>query len=199
MLTLTSPINTWAHRVPAGVKLLALAGLTGALFSLQSPVACALAALGVVCIIATGGVAFASTSLAQMRPVWPFVLIVSVWHLATADLAAGSVVILRMMTAIAAANFVTMTTRLSAMLAVLEQLLSPLAAFGLRPRPLAMAFALVIRFVPVMLQRFDTLSTAFRARSPRRSGWRILMPATLAALDDADRVAEALRARGGIG
>ena len=51
----------------------------------------------------------------------------------------------------------------------------------------------------VMLLRWEALSVAFRARSDRRPGWRIAAPAVLAALDDAERVAEALRARGGAG
>jgi biotin transport system permease protein len=57
----------------------------------------------------------------------------------------------------------------------------------------------MMRFVPVMLQRHGQIVEGFRARSPRRPGWRILMPVLLAALDDAERVAEALRARGGAG
>ena len=49
-----------------------------------------------------------------------------------------------------------------------------------------------------MLTRATQISESWRARSPRRAGWRILPPITMAALDDADRLAEALRARGGI-
>jgi biotin transport system permease protein len=49
-----------------------------------------------------------------------------------------------------------------------------------------------------MLQRMAALNDAWRARSARRAGWRLAFPATLAALDDAERVAEALRARGGV-
>jgi biotin transport system permease protein len=43
------------------------------------------------------------------------------------------------------------------------------------------------------------IADAIRARSPRRPGWRLVVPAALAALDDADHAAEALRARGGLG
>jgi biotin transport system permease protein len=64
---------------------------------------------------------------------------------------------------------------------------------------LALAFALVIRFIPVMLDHLTRITDAWSARSPRRPRWRVLVPATLAALDDADRAAEALRARGGAG
>jgi biotin transport system permease protein len=59
--------------------------------------------------------------------------------------------------------------------------------------------ALVIRFIPVMLDRLSQITESWAARSPRRPSWRVLVPATLAALEDADRVAEALRARGGVG
>ena len=199
MLTLTSPIEIWAHRLPAGAKLAALALATVALFALGGPVPLAMAALAVAGLVASGGRVFAAESLKMLRPLWPFLLIVTLWHLLTRDISGGAAVLLRMAAAVAAANFVTMTTRLSDMLAVIERLLSPLRALGLSPRPLALALALVIRFIPVMLTRIETITLAFRARSPRRAGWRILMPATLAALDDADRVAEALRARGGVG
>jgi biotin transport system permease protein len=110
----------------------------------------------------------------------------------------GAVVLLRMVTAVALANFVTMTTRLSDMLAVFERLARPLAPI-LPPRRLALAFALVIRFIPVMLDRMGQIRQSWSARSPRPPRWRVMVPATLAALDDADRVAEALRARGGAG
>ena len=199
MLTLTSSVEIWAHRLPAGAKLLALAGVTVGLFQLGTPLALAAAVLAVGALLASGGRVFLRESLAMLRPLWPFVLIVALWHLFTADLSGGAVVILRMGAAVAAANFVTMTTRLSDMLVVIERLLSPLKFLGLRPRPFALALALVIRFIPVMLTRIEAITLAFRARSPRRAGWRILMPATLAALDDAERVADALRARGGAG
>lgn len=199
MLTLTSPHRTWAHGLPAGGKLVVLAGVTAGLFAMTSPLFLAMAVLAVAALVASGGRAFAVESLRQMRPLWPFVAIVALWHLVSGDISGGISILLRMAAAVAAANFVTMTTRLSDMLAVIEWLLAPLAALGLRPRPLALALALVIRFIPVMLSRVEEISLAFRARSVSRAGWRILMPSALAALDDAERVAEALRARGGAG
>lgn len=199
MLTLTSPHKTWAHGLPAGAKLLALAAVTMGLFALNGPQPLAVATLAVGGLVGSGGAAFARESARMLRPLLPFVLIISLWHLVTRDLSGGAVVVLRMGAAVAAANFVTMTSRLSDMLAAMEWLLRPLHKLGLKPRPFALALALVIRFVPVMLARLDALSAAFRARSARRPSWRILFPATLAALDDAEHVAEALRARGGAG
>ena len=199
MLTLTSPVNTWAHRLPAGAKLLALCGFTAILFALKSPQLQLAACGGTAGIIASCGIEFVRRSVHVLRPIWFFVAIVALWHLWSDDISGGAVVILRMITAVAAANFVTMTTRLSDMITVLERLARPLERIGVSPGILALAVALVIRFIPVMMHRSAQIRESWRARSARRPGWRIMLPVTLAALDDADRVAEALRARGGIG
>jgi biotin transport system permease protein len=199
MLTLTSPVEIWAHGLPAGLKLAALALATTGLFALTSPLALAGAMCGVATLYAFGGQAFATTGLQLLRPLWPFVVIVTLWHLWTEDLDGGAVILIRMVSAVALANFLTMTTRLSDMIYVFQWLARPLHVFGLSPRRLALAVALVIRFIPVMFDNLTRITDAWSARSPRRPRWRVLVPATLAALDDADRAAEALRARGGAG
>ncbi len=199
MLTLTSPVEIWAHRLPAGLKLGLLALATTGLFALTSPLPLAVVAAATGALYLSGGASFATTGLRLLRPLWPFVLIVGLWHLWTSEPAQGMAILLRMLTAVALANFVTMTTRLSDMIGVFQWLARPLQAFGLSPRRLAIAMALVIRFIPVMLDRLGQITQSWAARSPRRPRWRVLVPTTLAALDDADRAAEALRARGGAG
>ena len=197
MLTLTSPTQTWAHRLPAGLKLAALALWTAVLFHLALP-GLIFASLATTALTATGGIPFALTAARHLRPLWPFILVVALWHLWLRD-PAGMAILLRLITAVAAANFVTMTTRLSDMIAVVAWLCRPLALIGLSPKLPALAIALAIRFIPVMILKTEAIAEAWRARSPRRPGWRILVPALLATLDDAEAVAEALRARGGAG
>ncbi len=196
MLTLTSPIETPLHRVPVGPKLLALLATTCGLYALQSPVALVCALAGVIGLHLPGGPRFWRFALRQLRPLWVFVVIILVWHGLTDEWEAGLTILLRMVTAVAAANLVTMTSRLSDMIGILERLCRPVGAI-IPPRRLAMAIALVIRFIPVLSERTNQLIEAFRARSSRRPGWRIIAPAALAALDNADHAAEALRARGG--
>jgi biotin transport system permease protein len=199
MLTLTSPVDTWLHPIRAGWKLLALCVFTFALFSMDGLQALGLALAFVVALHVPCGVLFLRTAARMLWPLWPFVGIVLVWHLWIAAPAAGATVVLRLVAAVGAANLVTMTTRLTDMIAVVEWLARPLGRAGLSPRLIALAMALVIRFIPVLSVRALQLSEAWRARSPRRSRWPLLVPVTLAALDDAEHVAEALRARGGTG
>ena len=198
MLTLTSPQMTWSHPIPAGTKMAALCLWTALLFQLDSLPALGLAAAATAALPLTCGTVFAMTSAKLLRPLWPFVLIVALWHLWRNDPTGGAAVILRLITAVAAANFVTMTTRLTDMIAIIATLARPLAALGLSPPVLALAVALVIRFIPVTLLKAGIITQAFRARSARRPGWRVLVPVLLATLDDAETVAEALRARGGV-
>lgn len=198
MLTLTWPENTLAHGWPAGGKMAGLAIGTVVLFTLDSPrdLGMVLAGLGLVAFAPGRG--FGMAALRALRPLWPFVVVVTVFHLWTGDPRAGVVIILRLIAAVMAANLVTMTTSLAQMLAVFDRLLRPLHALGLNPRAPAIACALVIRFVPVTLARAGVLSDAWTARSPRRPGWRIVSPVAISTLDDAAHVGDALRARGGL-
>ena len=61
-----------------------------------------------------------------------------------------------------------------------------------------MAVGLVIRFTPVLIDRAERLAEAWRLRSTKRANWRLLAPLGLSVMDDAEQIAEAIRARGGI-
>lgn len=199
MLTLTSPVETPLHRWPAGVKLGTLCALTFVLFRIGDPLILAGIAAALAALHLALDPALAKAALRQLRPLWPFLAVIALWHGVTDDWRGGVIIALRLILAVAAANLVTMTTRLSDMLAVLDALTAPLARLGLPARRLSLAVALAIRFIPVLSDRIDSIRGAWTARSARPPGWRILIPAALAALDEADHVAESLRARGGAG
>lgn len=198
MLTLTSPVETPLHRWPAWLKLGLLLAATTSLFLLRSPQAIVIASAFVAAVYLAQGARFARMGLRLLWPVWPFLLLLAVWHLWLWEPLQGFMLALRMLAAVALANLVTLTTRLDAMLELMERALAPLSRLGMNPRAPALAMALLIRFIPVLLDKATLLMQAWRARSPKRVGARIVLPLALAALDDADHVAEALRARGGL-
>ena len=198
MISLTSPVETRAHRWPAGAKLAALCGATVVLFSVSALGWHVFFAAAALALYALPGRRFFGTGLSRLRPLWPFVAVILLWHLFTSDLRAGLVIVLRMFTAVALANLVTMTTRLTDMMGVVRWLLTPLRRIGVRTRGIELAMALVIRFTPVLIQKGGHLAQAWRARSARRVGWQVVVPFAALAIDDAEQVAEALRARGGL-
>ncbi len=197
MISLTSPIRTKAHDWPAGIKFAGLCVATLVLFLIEDLPSIVVVFAFILGIYALPGAVFFTTGLRQMRILWPFILVVLVWHSWIGELIEGLVIVLRLCSAVALANLVTMTTRLSDMIAVVRHVSTPLRHFGLKTKVLELAIALVIRLTPVLLSKGRQLSESWRARSRKRSNWRIILPFTILALDDAEHVAEALRARGG--
>ncbi|MEM9576316.1 MAG: energy-coupling factor transporter transmembrane component T [Pseudomonadota bacterium] len=198
MISLTSPVRTRAHNWPASLKLAALALATLVLFMVSEPYVL-LAACGITLVLyAVPGRVFLLAGLRRLVVLWPFLAILAVWHLATRTYAEGAEIILRLIAAMGLANLVTMITALSDMIAVIRWLAHPLRRFGLKTRALEIAIAMVVRLLPSLIENGQRLSEAWRVRSPRRPNWRLVVPFTLLALDDADHLADALRARGGI-
>lgn len=195
MLALVSPVDTPFHRLPTWLKFGLLSLATLLLFLTESVAVLALATLAVAGLYRAAGPGFPRFGLAALRPLWPFLVIVGLWHLAMRDPAGGFAVCLRLLAAVALANLVTMTTRLDDAIDLVMRLLAPLRWLGVNTGQIAFAIALVIRFVPVMLANARRLLEAWRARSARRPGWQVVAPIFLVALDDATRVADAIRAR----
>lgn len=195
MLTLTSPVETALHRWPAAAKLAGIAalgillGLTSNLFLLAVTFA------GLWLAYLPLGRTEAARLPRRLWPLWPFVLVIGGWHLFRGTPEAGLAVILRMLTMFGAATLLLLTTRFDALLATFATLFRPFERLGLPVNRIALALAMAVRFIPVLSQRASDLSQAWRARSPRRPRHRLLVPLALAAFDEADRAAEALRAR----
>ncbi len=197
MISLTSPIRTRAHSWPAGLKLAGLCLSTVVLFFIKDLTAQVAIATVVATLYALPGRAFLAAGWRHLRGFWFFVLIVAIYHTAVGEIYEGAVILLRLLSAIALANLVTMTTKLTDMIKVVRFLAKPLRIFGLSSKILELSIALVIRLTPVLVEKGSLLSQSWRARSRRKTSWRIILPFTILALDDADYVAEALKARGG--
>lgn len=149
-------------------------------------------------VYALPGRVFLVSGLRKLRILWPFLGVIVIWHGLTGTPEQGTVIALRLLTAVGLANLVTMTTRLSDMTDVVTYLLAPARGLGLSTRSLELGIALVVRFAPALGQKGGQLAQSWRARSFRRISWRIILPMAVLALDDAEHVAEALKARGGL-
>jgi len=198
MLTLAIPGPSWAHRLGAGRKLGALSIAMILLLQVTSLPALGLALAGIASLYASLGPRAWRPGLEGLRPlIWLAVLVVA-FHAVFADFATGAAMALRIFVMVGLANFITLTTPMAEMIAVVTRVAAPLRHLGLDPRALALSMALFLRYIPVLRARAAALALAWRARSQRRTGVRIIVPLVLTALDDADQLADALRARGGL-
>ncbi|KPQ08231.1 MAG: biotin transport system permease protein [Rhodobacteraceae bacterium HLUCCA12] len=198
MLAMTLEHRSWLHRVPAGAKMAAMTVAMVVLLPVSDPAIIAAAVAVTGALYATLGRIALARGARLLRPLLLVLALIMAWHLVTRSPAEGAVICLRILALVALANLVTLTTRLDDMTAVLEWVLHPLRRIGVNTAAISLALALVIRCIPVLSQKGAALLDAWRARSPRRTGYQIAVPLALLALDDAEHLADALRARGGV-
>jgi biotin transport system permease protein len=183
------------HRAPAGLKL----GLLGAglllLALLPGFVPVLVAGLVVVGLAALARVG-ARPLAAQVRPLlWLLVPLTALqlWlsgPVRALTIAGGLVV------AVAAAGLVTLTTRTEQLLDALVAGLRPLRRAGVDPERVALVLALAVRSVPVLVGIAREVQQARAARGAERSVRAFAVPFVIRSLRHADRLGEALEARG---
>ena len=156
MILTTSPTKTLAHRWPAGLKLGLLLIATTSIFFIDSVLILAPLTASVIGLYALPSKLFFMEGMKGLRPLWPFLLIVGGWHILTETITEGMIILLRLITLVAMANLVTMTTRLSDMMAVILSLIAllrfvpVLRYMATSNHVIALMFALVIRMIPVL-------------------------------------------------
>jgi biotin transport system permease protein len=194
MGSLYSEQRTWLHAVPAYAKLLALAVLGVFLFFTQAlPV---LAGMTLVCLCV-----FASLGGATQRakPLLVGVLVASLlvasFHVWMKQPALAAITVMRLVSATLMGVALTLTTRHSDLLHVFEQVLSPLARLGFKSDQLALQLALMLRFTEHFFVVWRRLDDAYRLRTGRAGGFKILAPLTIHMLIAARRVADTLHVR----
>ncbi|GAB7189664.1 hypothetical protein NUM3379_03700 [Kineococcus sp. NUM-3379] len=190
-----SPGTSVLHRARAGTKLLLLATGLAALAWAYSPAA-----------VAVGSAVVAAAVLVARLPprwvpqqLWPLrwtLLVVAAFQVLLQGWRAALVVTGTLLLAVLAAGVVTATTRVQAVLDVLQRLLRPLRPLGVDPERVALVLALTLRAVPVLAEAVQEVRDARRARGVERSLRALLVPLLIRTLRHADRLGEALAARG---
>ncbi|MBN8960664.1 MAG: energy-coupling factor transporter transmembrane protein EcfT [Rhizobiales bacterium] len=187
--------KTWLHRVPAGFKLAGLALLSLLLLPIDDWRILA-GALAIVLAIYAGFGRAGFERLALLRPLIPLLVIVGGVQALSGGWYAGAAISLRLLAMLLLADLVSMTTTMSALMDVLAPFFNLLRPLGVNPRKMALAVALVLRFVPVLLTRWRAREEAWKARTHRRVPVRLVAVFLADILQLADRVAESLDARG---
>jgi biotin transport system permease protein len=194
------PGDSPVHRAPAGLKLLALTALGGTLFAVPALPAAA-AGFGAVVLLGLGAARLPAGVLAgHLRPVLVWAVLLFAVHALTDGVAAGAATTLRLLALVLAAAVVTCTTRVTALVAVVERICAPLAWFGVSPARIGLVLAMALRFIPLVAERAARVREAHAARggSPRgiRGTAALVVPVLVQVLRLAHTVGEALDARG---
>ncbi|WP_021026549.1 energy-coupling factor transporter transmembrane component T [Comamonas sp. B-9] len=194
MGTLYSEIPSWMHRLPAGLKLLLLALSSMALLALSDLRIQALAFAAIALLYASLGAASRPTRRLVVVALIASALVGGL-HTATVQPWLGLASGLRLVSTTMLGAMLTATTRFGDLLGVAEWLLSPLARLGLPVERLALQLGLMLRFAEQFFVQWQRLADAYRVRTGRPGGWRLLAPLTIHMLITARKVADALAIR----
>ena len=194
MNSLYSEQQTWLHAVPAWVKLVLLALLGTGLFVTSQLLMLAVTAAVCIGIFASLGRVTASTKPLLIGLIVASVLIAA-FHVYMQKPALAAITVLRLASTTLMGIALTLTTRYSDLLHVLERVLSPLSGLGLPAERLALQLALMLRFTEHFFILWRRLDDAHRLRTGKAGGFKILAPLTIQMLVSARRVADTLHVR----
>jgi biotin transport system permease protein len=197
LLSLYSDHRTWLHPISAGIKLLLLAVIGTALFAIQSlPVLIALAAATCALFMSLGVATAPARRL--LASILVAALLIAAFHTWLGQPRQGATSVLRLLSAALLGICLTVTTRASDLLQVFETVLSPLQRFGVKTHAIALQVALMLRFAEHFFVQWKRLDDAYRVRTGKSGGLRLLAPLTIRMLVSARRVADALDLRSGL-
>lgn len=195
LLTTYRPGTSPVHRLPAGAKLtlLCVAALALALArGWPSATAAVGAALTLLVVAGTPIRVLAAT----LRGLALLVLGLGTWLTWQIGWQRATETVGDLAALVLLATLVTTTTRVDAMLDVVEQGLRPLRPIGVRPHRVALAISLVLRAIPATAGLAQETADAARARGLERDPRARLTPFVLRLVRDARVRGEALHARG---
>ncbi|HXR67540.1 MAG TPA: energy-coupling factor transporter transmembrane protein EcfT [Dermatophilaceae bacterium] len=189
------PGTSLLHRSGAGVKLLGLLVFSTALVVWRLPVMVLVCLCVVVVLYGVGGFGI-RTFAAQVWPLRWFVLFLLPFQWWTAGWQAAVGIVGTLVLAVLGAGLVSLTTRVTDLLDVVTRLLQPARAVGVDPDRVALLLTLTIRAVPVIAGTLQEARDARRARGLERSTRALVTPVVVRTIRHADRVGDALAARG---
>ena len=194
-VTGTSPV----HRARPGVKLAVLAASMVVVLGFRTPYVEAGAAVVVAVLAAVARVPVRMLAR-QLRPALAFALTAGAlagWSAGPAKgPVQGATVAASLVVAVAAAALVTLTTPTQGLLDAFVTALRPLRSLGIDPDRVGLTLALAISSVPVVARLAGEVRQARMARGAERSVRAFAVPLMIRTVRHADRLGEALRARG---
>ncbi|WP_330932510.1 energy-coupling factor transporter transmembrane component T family protein [Spiractinospora alimapuensis] len=157
------PRDTWVHRAPAGAKTLTLIVVVTAVVLVENPWflgACVVGALALY-LVARLGLALV---LRVVRPLALFLAVLVLFQGFFAGWDVAALVGTRLTVMVLLGALLSLTTPVSAMLAMFERVLRPLRGLGVASDRAALVLALAIRAIPMAAQAWRRSREAYLAR-----------------------------------
>lgn len=189
------PGRSWLHRLPVGAKYLLLLVLTVPILVVAAPLPSlvALAASMLLLLSARVGV---RPSWSLPRPLLVLLAILAAYQVVVGRPDLAVVVTANLVTAVYASRLLTLTTPGPVLIDALVAGLRPLRVVGVDPERVGLAVAIMVRSVPLLLDTFEQVRQAARARGRERNLFALVTPVVVRAVGQAQATGAALAARG---
>jgi biotin transport system permease protein len=194
-LGLYRPGSSPLHRLPAGVKLGALALAGAGSVWIDTPAQTAAPLIVVLALHPLGRIPTRAVT-DMLRPLLWMLVPLSVFQLLVAGAARTTVLVGVILALVLLANLVTLTTRTTDLIDVVVTLCRPLRVLGVDPVRVGLLLNLAIRCVPLVIELATEVRDAQRARGLESSPRALVVPLLVRTLRRADEIGEALVARG---
>ncbi|HSK31983.1 MAG TPA: energy-coupling factor transporter transmembrane protein EcfT [Propionicimonas sp.] len=195
LFSLYVPGNSPLHRVAVGHKYLLLLLLTVPALVVAHPIV-SLAAL----VVSMALLASCRTGLwhAWTLPLalWVLVAVLAGYQVLVGRPDLAVVVGANLVTAVYASRLLTLTTPGPALIDALVAALRPFERIGVKSDLVGLAVAIMVRSVPLLLDSFDQVRQAARARGRERNLFLLVTPVVVRAVGQAQATGAALAARG---
>ncbi|GAA1747483.1 energy-coupling factor transporter transmembrane component T [Aeromicrobium alkaliterrae] len=189
------PGTTLLHRMPVGPKLAVLAAWSILVVATRGPVASPAFAVVAVGVAVWSGLALRRT-LRTMRGFLLLMVLVAAFQTWQRGPEVAVTVVSSLLALLLVGLAFTATTAVDDLLGTVERTTSPLRFVGVRPERIALAFALVLRALPAVLEVANQTRDAARARGLERSPRALLVPFAIRVVAHAYATGDALAARG---
>jgi biotin transport system permease protein len=183
------------HTAPAWVKLLGLAIVLAVVTWRADAPAVAVAVPATAALYGLARIPW-RIALDQLRPALWLLAVTFGFQLVTAGPVRAGIVAGQLALAVALAALLSLTTRVSDMLDVVERILGPLRWIGVDVMQVALLLALTIRCIPFVAGLLGEVRQARQARGLSPDPVTIVGATAVRTLRASDRLAEALAARG---
>lgn len=195
VFSLYVPGDSAFHRLGVGWKYLLLLGLTLPAMLVGSPWVSSVLLIAALAMLAACRVPL-GYSWRLPSGLWLLVAVMSGYQLVLGQWQQAVVIGANLLTAVYASRLLTMTTPGPVLIDALVDGLRPLRPLKVDPERLGLVVAVMIRSVPMLLDSFDQVRQAARARGQERNLLLLAAPVVVRAVGFAHATGAAMAARG---
>ncbi|GAA4681060.1 energy-coupling factor transporter transmembrane component T [Nocardioides nanhaiensis] len=195
LLGVYQPGTTFLHRMPAGVKLTAMAVISVVVVAYRSPATSGVLVAVVLALLAVARVRLRLLAR-TLRGLLMVMALLTAWQAWQQGWAHAFAVVGALVGLVLLATVLTVTTSVDELLDTLTRALGPFRRLGVDPALVALAFSLMIRAIPTTLEIGRETRQAAQARGLDRNLRALLTPMVIRSVAHARATGDALHARG---